>query len=483
MAAARLVAFSKHEEELVHQQSIRCLGEIGVLIKSESVQAQLSKAGAEVDKGTGVVKIPEAMVKEALRSAPKAFRLCGRNPEHDRDVPVKNHPLLATTGLAVYTTDLDAGERRPTTSKDLAAFSKMADAMSGVDICWTTVTAHDVVQDALAPHSLWVALQNNSKHVQVVPPSRGSRDASIQIDIAALVAGGRDELRKRPIFSVIMCPVAPLTFERNAVEAQAEFARAGIPIVCMSMSLSGMSSPVTLAGTIVNINSENLASLVISQLSSKGAPFIYSSESAPIDMTTGVMDYVAAEIPAINAGASQMAHRYGLPCMVSSWGTETKEPGIQASFSELAVTLVGNMVGSDLCSGAGSIDSAKGASLEQVVIDSYMWENCRTMMREFEVSEESIALEVTKAVGHGNTFLRHPHTARNFRRTIAFRDQKKKLWEATLSTKMAPEAREIAKGVLGRHEVPSVDPGVVRKAEALLKDYDKEVSGKSRRPF
>lgn len=172
-----------------------------------------------------------------------------------------------------------------------------------------------------------------------------------------------------------------------------------------------------------------------------------------------------------------MAHRYGLPCMVSSWGTETKEPGIQCSFSELSVTLVGNMVGSDLCSGAGSIDSAKGASLEQVVIDSYLWENCIPMMRGFEVSEDSIALDVTKAVGHGNTYLKHVHTARNFRKHIAFRDQTKKLWEATLSTKMAPEAREVARRVLKEHKVPPLAPDVLMEGDKLLEEYDKRLSG------
>ncbi|HEX9907989.1 MAG TPA: trimethylamine methyltransferase family protein [Thermoplasmata archaeon] len=477
MAAARLKAFDNREEELVHKHSLRCLDEIGVMIKSESVRADLERAGAKVDHKTGVTRIPGSMVKEALGNAPKSFILCAREPKHDKPVPVKSHPWMATTGLAVYTLDLETGARRSTTSKDLANFSRMADAMNGVDICWTTVTAHDVVQKALAPHSLWTALQNNTKHIQVVPPTNGAEDARKQVELASLVAGGKEQLKKRPLFSVIMCPVAPLSFEKHSVEAQAEFARAGIPIVCMSMSLSGGSAPVTVAGTIVNINSENLASLVISQVSSKGAPFIYSSESAPIDMTTGVMDYIGYEIPLINAGASQMAHRYGLPCMVSSWGTETKEPGIQCSFSELSVTLVGNMVGSDLCSGAGSIDSAKGASLEQVVIDSYLWENCIPMMRGFEVSEDSIALDVTKAVGHGNTYLKHVHTARNFRKHIAFRDQTKKLWEATLSTKMAPEAREVARKVLKEHKVPPLAPDVLMEGDKLLEEYDKRLSG------
>jgi trimethylamine--corrinoid protein Co-methyltransferase len=477
LGIARLKCLDKDEEELVHQQSLKCLSEIGVMVKSEPVLKMLEAAGASVDHKAGVAKLPERLVMEAVKNAPKSYKLCARNPKHDKEVPVMSYPLLATTGLAVYTPDLDTGEKRPTTSKDLANFSRMADAMNGIDICWTTVTAHDVVQNALAPRSLWIALQNNTKHIHVVPATRGAEDAKKQVELASLVAGGAEALRQRPLFSVISCSIAPLSFEAHAIEAQMEFARAGIPVISMSMSLSGMSSPVTIAGTIVNINSENLASLTISQLASKGAPFVYSTESAPIDMTTGVMDYTAYEVPVLCAGAAQMAHRYGLPSMVASWGTETKKPGMEISVSELVGTILGNFVGTDMCSGAGSLDSAKGAALEQIVIDSYMWEDIRTFIKTFDVTEEAIALNVTKEVGHGNTFLRHPHTARNFRKEVSFRDQKRKLWQATLSTKMAPEAKEVVRKVLAEHQVPRLDPGMLRKGEAILAAYEKKVAG------
>ena len=477
MGIARLKCLDKDEEELVHQQSLTCLSEIGVMVKSEPVLKMLETAGASVDHKAGVAKLPERLVMEAVKNAPKSYKLCARNPKHDKEVPVKSYPLLATTGLAVYTPDLDTGEKRPTTSKDLANFSRMADAMNGIDICWTTVTAHDVVQNALAPRSLWIALQNNTKHIHVVPATRGAEDAKKQVELASLVAGGAEALRKRPLFSVISCSIAPLSFEAHAIEAQMEFARAGIPVISMSMSLSGMSSPVTIAGTIVNINSENLASLTISQLASKGAPFVYSTESAPIDMTTGVMDYTAYEVPVLCAGAAQMAHRYGLPSMVASWGTETKKPGMEISVSELVGTILGNFVGTDMCSGAGSLDSAKGAALEQIVIDSYMWEDIRTFIKKFDVTEEAIALNVTKEVGHGNTFLRHIHTARNFRKEVSFRDQKRKLWQATLSTKMASEAKEVARKVLAEHQVTRLDPGILRKGEVVLAAYEKKVAG------
>jgi len=475
MAIARLKFLDKGEEELIHQQSIECLEKIGVMVKSPDVLKLLGKKGARVDTKKGIAKLPESMVKEAISKAPKSFVLGARNPAHDKRVPVESFPLLATTGLAVFTHDLETGEKRQTTNKDLANFSKVADAMKAIDICWTTVTAHDVPQGALAVNSLWTAFQSNTKHVQVVPATHGAADARKQIELASLVAGGPEALRKRPIFSVISCSIAPLCFEKAEIEAQAEFARAGIPVVSMSMSISGLSSPVTIAGTLENINAENLASLTITQAASPGAPFIYSSESAPMDMTTGVMDYTAYQLPMIAAGAAQMALRYGIPSHTSSWGFETMEPGVQSSLSEAFGMILNTMSGTDCMSGSGSLDHAKGASLEQIVIDTELWEDVRTYMHRFPVSKGTVALDVVEAVGHAGTFLKHPHTVRNFRSETFIRDKSRRSWQATLSTRMALEAREIARKVLKEHEVPPLPSDVVKKGSELVQGYEKTV--------
>lgn len=476
MAVARLKFLDRDEQELVHGQSIECLERIGVMVKSKEVLKMLERAGAKVDMKREVAKLPEPMVKEAVKNAPKRLKLGARDPKHEKEIPVQTYPLMCTTGLAVYTKDLETGKRRPTTNKDLADFSKVADAMNGVDITWTTVTASDVPQGALALHSLWTVLQNNTKHIHVVPATHGAADARAQVKLASLVAGSEEQLRKKPLFSVISCSIAPLSFEKAEIEAQAEFARAGIPVVSMSMSLSGLSAPVTIAGTIENINAENLASLVISQTAAKGAPFVYSSESAPMDMMTGVMDYSAYQLPLISAGAAQMAKRYGLPCQVSSWGFETMEPGIQSTFSEALGVAVNTMTGSDMMSGAGSLDSAKGAALEQVVLDSYVWEDIRNYMHRFNITKEAVALDVIESVGHSGTFLKHPHTARNFRAETLMRDQKRRHWQATMSTAMSKETREIAKKVLREHVIPPLPADVLKKGSGLVKEYERQAS-------
>ncbi|HUW42866.1 MAG TPA: trimethylamine methyltransferase family protein, partial [Thermoplasmata archaeon] len=461
----------KEEEDIVHEQSLLVLKEIGVKVHSESVLKMLSKAGAYVDEKKMVVKISEDIVMNAISKAPKHFSLCAREPKNDVVLPSIKYPYICTNGLSVYMTDLETGKKRPTTRKDLADFAKLADSLEVVSYFWPEVTAGDVPEEAHNLHELWVSLLACSKHVQ--GDSVNGEDAKRQIALASLIAGSDEELRKRPIFSCTCCPIAPLSFEKGAVEAQVEFAKAGVPVSSMSMSMSGMSSPVTVAGTIVNANVENLASIVITQTANPGAPHVYASESTPIDMNTGGINYAANESPIISAGLAQMAKRYSLPCMVGQWGVDGAEPGMLKSFNELATISLTMISGTDCCSGMGGLNSALGASLEQMVIDAYLWEGFRPVMRNMSVTKETIALDVMKAVGHGGSFLTQPHTAKHFKDELYFPDKSKLAWEATLSKKMVANAKKVVKKALKEHVVPPVDKDIMRQGGILIKDFAK----------
>ncbi len=319
MARAEMTFLNEQEESLIHEQSIKILEQIGVKVHSRSVLKLLEEKGAAVDHDTMIAKLPEELVKDALETAPKEFTLCARDSENDLPLPSHPYPYATTSGLAINVVDRHTGEYRPSTRKDAAEFSKLADAIDSVDFLWTSLTANDVPALAHGPHELWATMQNTSKHVQGVTV-QSAEDARVQIELAALIAGGNDALRKRPLMSVISCPIAPLSFEEGAIEAQVEFARAGIPICSMSMSMSGITSPVTVAGTITNANAENLASIVITQAASPGSPHIYTSESAPMDMQTGAINYSAPEKALIAIGLGQMTKRYRLPSLVADIG-------------------------------------------------------------------------------------------------------------------------------------------------------------------
>lgn len=474
MAALRWKCLSADEEHLIHEKSLETLSEIGVLVRSTSVLSMLGDSGAIVDGSNRVAKIPEAMVNEALKRAPKSFRLCGRDRGKDIEVPTSGVPHLTTDGLTLYMIDLDSGEQRNAARSDYADFARLADALDAIDFFWPIVTISDVPAQCHSSYELWTAFENCALHVQ--GDCTDVLDARKQIELASMIAGGSDELRKRPIFSVATNPISPLSFDEGAAEAQVEFARAGVPVLCHSMSMPGMSSPVTLAGSIVNINSENLASIVISQCASPGAPHIYGSSSAPMDIRTGAINFSAPEHMFMSAAAGQMAKRYGRPCMVSNWGMGREGPGIQVSFSESFSYVSSVFAGSDLIPGIGGLDCSKGCSMEQMVLDSYIWDNFSKFLRDFAVNEGTAALETIGEVGHGNSFLTHGHTARNFRKELCMWDRKKLSFESTLSDKMMPEIKEIAKTLLRSHEVDPLESDVSKEGERLLAEYSKSMA-------
>jgi len=469
MAIARLNFLSRDEEDLIHEKSLETLRDIGVLVRSAPVLSMLADSGAVVDSRSRVARFPEHMVKETLAKAPREFKLCARDRSNDLTIPTSGMPHVTTDGLTLYMIDLRTGEKRGAKRKDFAEFAKLADALDAVDFFWPIVTISDVPPGCHSAYELWTSFQNCAMHVQ--GDCTSAVDARKQIELASLVAGGEEELRRRPVFSAATNPISPLSFDSGAVEAQVEFAMAGIPILCHSMSMSGMSAPVTIAGTIANVNSENLASLVISQCASAGAPHIYGSSSAPIDMMTGAINFTAPEHLLISAAAGQMARRYGRPCMVADWGAGKNGPGIRISFSEATSYLSSVFSGSDLMSGIGGLDCAKGCSMEQMIVDSFIWENFRAFLRDFAIDERTIALDVVKEVGHGNSFLTHPHTARNFRKELFFWDRDKLSMESTLSDAMLPEARKTAESLLRDHEVPPLDRAVAERGESLLREY------------
>ena len=471
MARIRTAFLDQREIDLIHDQSIKCLQEIGIKVHSKPVLEILEKNGASVDYDAKVAKIPEKIVHQALESVQKEFSLCARDPKRDLKVPTETFPWMTTSGLAVFVNDYEAGKYRDSTRKDIAAFTRLGDAVDSLDFLWTALTAREVTPLAHGPHELWVTMQNTTKHVQGVTV-QSAEDAKVQIELAALIAGGKEELKKRPLFSVIACPIAPLTYEQGSIEAQVELAKAGIPVASMSMSIGGLSAPITVAGMLVNINTENLGSIVISQMAAPGAPHIYCSESAPMNLMTGSINYSSVEKPFLSIGLKQMADRYSLPSLVADggWGREI-EGGIEGVMTPVT-QLVGILGRSDLVTGLGAVDSAKGISFEQFIIDSYMWDCSKNYLHEVEISEEKIGLEALQEVGHGHDFLTHPHTIKYLRGELTSWEGEKLDLLNMDRKEMPAEANRIVRSILDKHQVEPLADDLIEKGDAIIEKYE-----------
>lgn len=476
MAVAQISILSRDEIEAVHEKTLDILESPGVMVRSEKALRLLEEGGARVDWKEMRASIPEDLVNETLRKLPRRVRLCSRDPKKDMEAPRAGPPYMATNGTAVYVTDLDTGARRASTSKDLKDFMVLCDAMPPLDYVWPIVTAHDAPQAMHALTELAVALTSTTKHVQ--GEAMSAEEARAEIEVGAAIAGGLDELAKRPLFSVIQCPICPLEFEKGSIEAVIEFARAGIPVVSMSMALCGLTSPVTLAATTAIINAENLASFTISQLAKPGAPVVYSSESTSPDMKTGEIHYGAVEELLLASAAAQMAKRYGAVSMVGGFGVGLggDSPGIHQSPAELVFTSMTSMTLTDFASGIGGLDQAKGAALEQVVIDCDLWEQVREMRRELLFDDAHFVVEMIERVGPGGSFLKEPHTARNMKTELYLptpdRAEVFGLYRLDRDGKALVEAaRKRVREVLASHMPEPVGSDVREAIERVLRRY------------
>jgi len=417
MARGTLEFLGKQEIARIHDTSLRVLEKVGVLVHSESTRDMLLKSGALASKDGSRVLMPEEIVRSALSDAPKTVLLAGRDRKHDITIPSADRVYVATGGEGVYIKDLVSGQTRPSHSDALRDFAILAEALPQVDFFWPIVGALEQPVHRKGMTELKVSMENTVKHVQAMATT--GLEARQMVEFGCIFTGTPEALAKRPLFSAVECPISPLTFEEGLVEGQVELAKAGIPVVAMSASVLGLTSPVTIAGTIAQVNAENLASLVISQTARKGAPFIYSSDSCPGDLQLGSIDYGALEASLVRAGMGQMGRHYGLPTMVCGIGLEELSVGLANLWEGVPYMLTQSIVPSDLASGFGGIDQAAGASFEQLLVDAWVWDIAKEFTRPFDASDEAISFETIRDAGLDGNFLAKRHTAARFRKESA----------------------------------------------------------------
>jgi trimethylamine--corrinoid protein Co-methyltransferase len=479
MGRAVLKILSNDEIYAIHNTTLQILEDVGLKIQSSRVLNLLSEAGANIDNRKSVVKIPEALVKEAIKKAPKTIRLSARNPRYDVIVPTQTRCYLSTDGCGVHMLDPETGERREGTRKDLAEFAVLADALESVQIFWPTIVTSDVPKSVHELHELVTSMLNTVKHVE--HEALSAREAQYEIEVASAILGEKEAVKKRPIISAVQCPLSPLGYEKGSIEATVEFAMAGVPVVAMAMPQSGGTGPVTLAGTLALGNAETLGSLIVTQFTNPGVPFIYSIVAHPMDPKLGIVASGAPEGAIMGAAAVQMAKYYGLPCEGGGFSTDAKFPSVQAAFEKTVLTMPVVLAGADIIAGIGGLDAANILCLEQMVIDSEIWESTLRVASGLNVNDETLALDVIRKVGPGGHFLAERHTLRHVRDELWMPKISDRVsyasWKASGEKNIVDVAKERVRTILMEHKPELLDETVREEINQIVKRYEKEFLG------
>jgi len=395
--------------ERIDAAIMEVLSGVGVRFPLGRALDVLERGGCRVDRTSQTARLPETVVRAALTAAPKAPLLAARDPRCDL-VLDGARCYLSNDGCGVWVIDPESGERRASTKADVADSARFIDALPQVSFYWgPVVTAEDVPLATRPLHELEAVFAGTSKHFQAVDVV-GEQMTRRAVEMARAVAGGAEELRRRPLMSLIACPIDPLSNDGLSLEAALVAAEAGVPVGFLSLTLGCASAPATMAGNLVVNLAAVLAGTVLVQLASPGAPVFTAGAPSVMDLKTGGYTGGSPEDYVLAAAATQMAHHYGLAMNMGTMASGAKEPGWQAAIDDALSTLASVSAGAEMMSGCGLLDGSRTLNYAHLLMEAEVYSIVEKIAGGIEVDNETLALDAIKRVGPNGTFLAEEHT-------------------------------------------------------------------------
>jgi trimethylamine--corrinoid protein Co-methyltransferase len=456
--------------ERIHKASLEVLERIGIEVQPSECRDIFEKAGARIDKANNRVFLPAAMVEDALAMARNEVVLHGRKPEHTINLS-GTRVYMGTGGAAVKTIDPETQRVRESTLADVARIGRLCDALDNIHFYLRPCVARDIPSEDLDLNTYYAAVTNTTKHVTGNCFSVQSlRDV---IEMCGMIAGGVEPLREKPFVSFVTCwTVSPLRYAPETVEVLTEAVRQDMPVFLSSAPQSGATSPAALAGSLVQINAEELSGLTYCQLIRPGAAAVLGYVPSVSDLRTGNFVGGAPEFGMMHAAAAQLGQFYNLPVYNSSGLTDSKIPDVQAGYEKGITGAAAALAGANyIHHSAGLLESMLTIAYEQYVIDDDINGSIMRMVRGIEVTDETLSIDVieqvTKGEGHYlgtqqslammNTEYYYPHTGDRQRRDD---------WENDGGLDMWQRSKEKAREILKTHE----PEGISAEVDAAIRE-------------
>ena len=473
-----LSAFSKDELDSIHYATLQILQDTGVKVLNENALEVFHGGACEVERfeGYGIVKIPSYVVEECTFWAPRTIVYDGRNPDDDF-VAEPNRVGFTTFGGCINVIDPNSRELRRATKQDCGDLTRLCDHLNEICVAVRSVNSTDCPSGTISVHNLETMITNTGKHIFLGADSVPA--LQVMVEMAAECVGGIDNFRKRPIFSVSVCPISPLTLPENTCEVIMGAAKFGVGVSILPMALSGGTSSATLAGTLVTHNAEVLSAIVLAQLSKKGLPCTYASTSTILDLRFGTSAIGSPEYGMINASIAKLAQYYRVPSFVGGGASDSKIPDIQSGYEFTLSATLSALAGANIIFGSGVLEQGLTIDYAKIVMDAEMIRMIQIALKGIGITDEKLAMDVIHEVGPGGAYITHEHSLRSMRsqsQTKLFDRRSRSDWmERTQGKELRDQAYETAVEILQNHQPPALPNGAAEAMGKIVNEFEKEV--------
>ena len=462
VVGGRFLPLRQCDMEKINETVMDLLANVGLSQAIPSmVEHVMNQGGTLTDEQR--LLFPRGLVEDVIADCRKEFVLYGQKSEHD--IEVSGHKVfVGTGGASPNIIDIETGLYREPLLKDLYDVARVVDTMDNIHFFNRSLVPRDCPDpETFDINTAYACLQGTSKHlgISITAPEHVAKI----IEMFDIVAGGKGKFREKPFCTLLSCHVVPpLRFAEEACEVLEYGVNAGFPVQLISAGQAGATSPVTLAGAVVQAVAESLAGLVFVYLVDNNVCPIFAPKPLVSDLRTGSMCGGSGEQGVLMAAAAQMGSYYGLITSSMAGMTDAKVPDAQHGFEKChGLTLAAHAGANVITQGCGLQASLLGCAFESYIIDNDMIGSVLRGVRGVEVNHETLARNVIDhVVNHEGHYLGEPQTLERMETDyyypkVADRESPAD-WQDKGGLDIRERARLMAKDILHSHYPDHIAP-------------------------
>lgn len=439
----KLSVLSEEQILKVHQDSLKVLSHTGIRVDSERARVMFSDAiGGTIHDN--LVRIPAELVQQSLQSAPSNIHMYNR--DGSLAFSLGGHQQSGTIyGIGVTNSWYQNPENdslTPITRKHIEIASSLGNTLSRFDLVSTPgVIQNDSskVGEVLATLEM---MANTTKPLCILISEPIQFDRTL--DMLEHLHGN---ISQKPFILPYFNPVTPLVLNEDTTDKMFSTIDRGLPFIFSSYGMSGATAPISAEGTLIMLNAELLAGLVLSQLIKPGTPIILGSLPSVFDMQNMISAYTSQTM-LVNLACAEMMDHYHIPHAGTSGSGTGWGPDLLASGTLWMNHLTNSMGKVGLAPFVGGNFDSQAFSPTTVVYADEIIRQVRQFAAGFVMDDHPDPLHDIESAGPGGSFLMSEATLAQYREV---HEQHSQIWPGYALEKWLDEEEPKASEKLRKH--------------------------------
>lgn len=461
--------FEPDEEDLIHAAMLEILDKVGVAVESDEMLDRLADFGGLADRGNMRVTFSREFVE----------RFIAESEDFDWET-IEPYVEGRAHVYCGYYLNPETDEFEPWTLPTVLRYLKVAHYLDHVNGRISYAFPIDGIPDeALVLFFNYLMLKFYGISIASVNDIRWAVPLIEMCEAAA----GELNVPLSEIVHLHVHMISPLKLGRDGARIFTFFADRGLRLGLGCMDSAGGTAPVTLAGALALNLAEGVFTNIVRRVYFGDAGISLGCAISPLDMRTGMYPFGRPEKELCNIAMARMARRYGAHFHGHCGHSDAKRPSVEAGFQKALNSIPTLMVCGRTTISCGLLSVDEVFSPVQLIIDDEIVSSLQHFARGFEVSEDTLALDVIREVGPGGCFLDTEHTASHFRTELweprLFSRNMFNAWRQGAMKTDADYAMDICRDIVKRDPLP---PRISEKLERELLGIIRKASGAEIKP-